>query len=472
VLFNSFHYFLFFLVVLLVIDTLRKREYQHTFLLFASYYFYWAFSSIYVLLVVFSTLLDFYCGKAIYLASTRKKKKFFLALSLTGQLGLLGYFKYTNFAINSVKGAFGIFGIDSGLHHLDIVLPVGISFYTFMSLSYTLDIYFGRFQPVDSLKTFALYLTFFPHLVAGPILRAAEFLPQLRRKLVLTWGNFRVGFTLIIYGLIKKTVFADNLSGFVKQTFSGKLTHDSLLIFFGIVAFAIQIYCDFSGYTNIAIGSAKVLGLDFPGNFAHPYFSLNISEFWQRWHMSLSRWLRDYLYIPLGGNRKGKVRQYVNLLITMVLGGLWHGASWNFLFWGLYQGLLLAAHKSLFSGRNFMTSRLWNPLKVLFTFYLVCIGWLIFIISDVGKLTFYVRKMLFWQFTPSSLSAFASNYPHILTVMIAFFIVHSISYWAKDLAGVLARMRVPAWATYLIGSAAILYLFAAGQQASFIYFQF
>lgn len=471
-LFNSFHYFIFFLVVLLVIDALRKRRYQHLFLLFASYYFYWAFSSIYVLLLIFSTLLDFYCGRAIYLAPTRRKKKLFLVISLAGQLGLLAYFKYTNFAIDSVKGVAAIFGFETGLHHLDIVLPVGISFYTFMSLSYTLDIYFGRFQPVDSLRTFALYLTFFPHLVAGPILRAAEFLPQLRHKLALSWVNFRAGFTLIIYGLIKKTVFADNLSGFVQQTFSGELTHDSLLIFIGIVAFAIQIYCDFSGYTDIAIGSARVLGLTFPGNFAHPYFSLNITEFWQRWHISLSRWLRDYLYIPLGGNRKGKVRQYINLMITMVLGGLWHGASWNFLLWGLYQGLLLSAHKSLILGGNFMTSQLWNPVKLAFTFYLVCIGWLIFIIPDISKLTFYMKKMVFWQFTPSSFTEFASNYPHILAVIISFFVVHTISYWAKDLSITLANLRVPIWATYVVASAGVLYLFAAGQQASFIYFQF
>lgn len=471
-LFNSFHYFLFLVVVLLLIDTVRKREYQHTLLLIGSYYFYWAFSSIYVLLLVFSTLLDFYCGRAIYRAPNKRKKRLFLMLSLTGQLGLLGYFKYTNFGIDSVKSVLGLFGIETGLHHLDIVLPVGISFYTFMSLSYTLDIYFGRFQPVDSLKTFALYLTFFPHLVAGPILRAAEFLPQLRSKLFLTWANFRVGFTLIIYGLIKKTVFADNLSGFVKETFGGDLTQDSLLIFVGIVAFAVQIYCDFSGYTDIAIGSAKVLGLEFPGNFAHPYFSLNITEFWQRWHMSLSRWLRDYLYIPLGGNREGKLKQHRNLLITMVLGGLWHGAAWNFLLWGLYQGLLLSAHKSFFTGEKVMTSHLWNPIKMLFTFYLVCIGWLIFIISDVGKLAFYVKKMLFWQFTPSSLAAFAETQPQILIIIIVFFISHAISYRAKGLSVVFARMQIPAWATYVLVSAGFLYIFAAGQQTSFIYFQF
>ena len=197
-------------------------------------------------------------------APTRSRKRFFLGMSLASQLGLLAYFKYTNFAIDSVKAALQVFGISSGLHHLNIVLPVGISFYTFMSLSYTLDIYFGRFQPVDSLRTFALYLAFFPHLVAGPILRAARLLPQLRSAIRITPLNLRQGFSLILYGLVKKVVVADNLAPFVKETLTGNLTHDSLAIFVAIVAFAIQIYCDFSGYTDIAIGSARVMGLPSP----------------------------------------------------------------------------------------------------------------------------------------------------------------------------------------------------------------
>jgi alginate O-acetyltransferase complex protein AlgI len=472
VLFISFHYLVFFLVVLLVLDCVRRRKPQHLFLIAASYYFYWAFSSFYVLLVGVSTLVDYYCGRAIHRAPDRRRKRRFLILSLLCQLGLLAYFKYTNFAIDSASAALGALGIETGLHHLDIVLPVGISFYTFMSLSYTLDIYFGRFEPVDSLRTFALYLAFFPHLVAGPILRAADFLPQLRRTIELNAANLRSGFTLILYGLIKKVAVADNLAPFVRATFTGEPTRDSLRILVAIVAFAIQIYCDFSGYTDIAIGSARALGLRFPGNFAHPYFSTNITEFWQRWHMSLSRWLRDYLYIPLGGNRKGRARQCFNLLVTMVLGGLWHGAAWNFVLWGLYQGALLAAHKFLVSERRFMSSPSWDPFKIMVTFYLTCLGWLIFITPDLGRLGYFGKKLLFVDFTPSSFTAFVNAQPLVAFLIPLFFVVHAISYRARDLSRVVAELRTPAWATTFAAGLLVLYLFAAGRQESFIYFQF
>ena len=458
--------------MLLVIDFVRRREYQHLFLIAASYYFYWAFSSFYVLLVVISTLVDYVCGREIFRAATRSSKRFFLGLSLASQLGLLAYFKYTNFAIGSAKTALELLGIQTGLHHLDIVLPVGISFYTFMSLSYTLDIYFGRFQPVDSLRTFALYLAFFPHLVAGPILRAADFLPQLRTSIRLTLPNLQQGFSLILYGLVKKVVVADNLAPFVKETFTGELTHDSLAVFVAIVAFAIQIYCDFSGYTDIAIGSARVMGLTFPGNFAHPYFSTSITQFWQRWHISLSRWLRDYLYIPLGGNRKGRARQCLNLLITMVLGGLWHGAAWNFVLWGLYQGVLLAIHKFLLTERKFLTHPGWAPVKGLFTFYLTCIGWMIFITPDLPRLRFYVAKLLFFDFAPSNLVRFIQGQPLVVFLIAAFFVVHAISYRMGNLSRVFAELRPPAWATGVASGLIILYLFGAGRQESFIYFQF
>jgi len=464
VLFNSFHYPLFFLAVLVTIDCVRRREPQHAFLIAASYYFYWAFSSVYVLLVVISTLVDYYCGRAIHRAPDRRRKRRFLALSLACQLGLLAYFKYTNFALDSVKGALGAVGLQTGLHHLDIVLPVGISCYTFISLSYTLDIYFGRFEPVDSLRTFALYLAFFPHLVAGPILRAADFLPQLGCSIRLSGDNLQRGFSLMLYGLIKKVVIADNLAPFVRATFAGEPTRDSLQVFFGIVAFAVQIYCDFSGYTDIAIGSARALGLQFPGNFNHPYFSRSITEFWQRWHMSLSRWLRDYLYIPLGGNRLGKGRQCFNLMVTMVLGGLWHGAAWNFVIWGFYQGALLAVHKLLIAERRFLSRPVWDPLKVAFTFYLTCVGWLIFITPDLGRLWYYGRKLLFFDFTPSSFAAFVDAHALVVFLMAVFFVVHAVSYWTEDLSRVFAGLRAPAWAASV--AAALLILRICGGTAA------
>jgi alginate O-acetyltransferase complex protein AlgI len=471
-LFNSFHYFVFLAIVLLFVDSVRRRNFQSAFLLAASYYFYWVFSARYVLVVIGVTLFTFYCAKAIDRAQDVRHRRILLVISLVGQLGVLGYFKYTNFAMDGLKLLGSRWQSLAHLHHLEIVLPIGISFYTFMSISYTVDVYYKRLQPVDSLRTFALFITFFPHLVAGPILRATEFLPQLRRRLVLSNENFRAGFSLILLGLIKKLVIADNLSGFVKETFSGQITNDSLTVIVGAVAFAIQIFCDFSGYSDIAIGSARVLGLNFPANFHYPYFAKNISEFWRRWHISLSTWLRDYLYFPLGGNRiNSKPRQYLSLVFTMILAGLWHGAAWNFLLWGLYYGILLCAHRYLLASRKVVISHFWDPLKMVFTFWLVCIGWVIFIVNDWHRLGFYLGKMLFLDPRFSNPLSFVNGHQLIVLMMLAFAAGHIVSYRIDGFAPFLSRLSAPRWAMCMILGVCILYLFAAGQM-SFIYFRF
>ncbi len=233
----------------------------------------------------------------------------------------------------------------------------------------------------------------------------------------------------------------------------------------------IQIYCDFSGYTDIAIGSARILGFRFPDNFAHPYFASNISEFWKRWHISLSTWLRDYLYIPLGGNQKGKGRQLLNLMVTMLLGGLWHGAAWHFVLWGFYQGFLLCVHKFVVADRRLLAHSWWLPLKILVTFYLTCIGWLIFITPDLQDLLFYLRKMCFLDFTTSGIANLIQSQPLVLFLMVAFLIVHTISYLVDGLSRIFSQLGLALWVVGALGSILILYLLAAGQQ-SFIYFQF
>ena len=472
-LFNSFHYLFFLLVVLFVVESVRHRNFLHTFLLIASYYFYWTSTSgVYVALLVASTYLDFFCGRAIHQSADPARKRFYLLLSLLGNLGTLGYFKYTNFAIDAVQGFSEAFGWHPELRHLEIYLPIGISFYTFIKLGYILDVYWGKLIPALSFKKFAIFIAFFPHLVAGPILRARDFLPQLERPVCITWDNLRIGLTLVVYGLIKKVCIADNLSGFVKETFTGELTNDSVVVILASIAFAIQIYCDFSGYTDIAIGSAKILGFTFPENFNHPYFSPNITEFWRRWHMTLSSWLRDYLYIPLGGNRMGKARQCLNLLVTLVLAGLWHGAAWNFLFWGFYHGLLLVGHKLMLAERRIMSGRVWDPFKIAFTFWLTCIGWIIFLIPDPAKLVFYLKKMLLLGFSTPELGAFVHSHGLVLFVMVLFFLFHAISYWLDGLSRVFVALRVPAWATCMFSGIVTLYFLGAGQQQSFIYFQF
>jgi alginate O-acetyltransferase complex protein AlgI len=240
----------------------------------------------------------------------------------------------------------------------------------------------------------------------------------------------------------------------------------------GTVAFAVQIYCDFSGYTDIAIGSARVMGLQFPGNFAHPYFSKNITEFWQRWHISLSTWLRDYVYFPLGGNRRNKSRRYLSLLLTMAICGLWHGASWNFLLWGIYQGALLVGHRSLFFGTRFFNDSYWNPVKILFTFYLTCVGWLIFIIPDPEKLLFYLKKMLFWDWQSSGLGSIVMQQPKVAGALVIFIAAHLISYWSKDLVQTFAGLRLAPWAVCRVIGVVGLFFLASHTQQSFIYFQF
>ena len=470
-LFNSFHYLLFLLLVIFTIEATRRRNVQHLVLLLASYYFYWTSSASLVLLLLYSSYLDFFCGRAIHRAQSQRQKRLFLCLSLIGNLGVLAYFKYTNLALSSVRVLLDAIGWKSRLGPLEIYLPIGISFYTFQSMSYSLDIYFGKLAPVSSLRQFALYVSFFPQLVAGPIVRARHFLPQLLNPVVLDRENLRPGLTLILYGLIKKVCIADNLSGFVQSTFGGELTSDSLLVFIGATAFAIQIYCDFSGYTDIAIGSARILGFKFPDNFAHPYFSSSISEFWKRWHISLSTWLRDYLYIPLGGNQKGRGRQLLNLMITMLLGGLWHGAAWHFVLWGLYQGFLLCVHKFVVADRPLLSHSRWVPLKILVTFYLTCVGWLIFITPDLQNLLFYLRKMCFLDFTTSGAANLIQSEPLVLFLMAVFVVAHTISYLLGGLSRVFAMLGPPAWAAGFLGSLLILYFLAAGQQ-SFIYFQF
>jgi len=471
-LFNSFHYVAFFLLLTIACDLIRHGKSQQILLLFASYYFYWISSSFYLLGLIFLSWLNFSCSRALYSELNPLRKKRILVMCLLGNLGMLGFFKYANFALHNLNLAFRALQIDVELGPLAVVLPIGISFYTFQGMSYTLDIYMGRFKPISSFKTLALYVAFFPQLVAGPIVRAAVLIPQLERRIQVKWDNFKMGVTLILYGLIKKICIADNLAGVVSQTFQQGLTQDTMLIFFGILAFAIQIYCDFSGYTDIAIGSARVLGLSFPDNFAHPYWSRNISEFWQRWHISLSTWLRDYLYIPLGGNRRGKPRQMIYLMITMTLGGLWHGAAWHFVLWGAYHGMLLVVHKGAIQPLNLLKHRFWTPLKILFTLYLTCIGWLIFIIPDLDALGFYLKKMLLWEYSTSGLVNLANLHPLGVWLVPAFWIVHLISHHAGNLALVIGRLRsFSVWMAAIGVGLVLLYLLAGGQR-SFIYFQF
>ncbi len=384
-LFNSLIFPVFFLFVILVYYRLNRR-WQNWWLLLASYFFYgwwdWRFCS----LLVFSTVQDWFLSRAINKAGDRKQRKLLLTISLIGNLGILGFFKYFNFFANSTQLLLHRLGFNTDIFTLYIILPVGISFYTFQTMAYSIDVYRKKQEPATDFTAFALYVSFFPQLVAGPIERARRLLPQFVRERKFDYSIVRTGIPLILFGYFKKVVIADSLAPIVQSCFQnpGSVSGPDLLL--GVYAFAIQIYCDFSGYTDIARGVARFLGIDLIDNFSAPYFSRNITEFWRRWHMSLSSWLKDYLYIPLGGNRKGEFRTYLNLMITMLLGGLWHGAAWTFVIWGGLHGVYLSIHKLLLRKKKIdidtwggnRLSYLGDFINIVFTFHLVCFAWIFF----------------------------------------------------------------------------------------------
>jgi D-alanyl-lipoteichoic acid acyltransferase DltB (MBOAT superfamily) len=343
--FNSWDFVVFFLLVYLVYASLPRWQWQNWFLLLASYYFYAAWDWRFAFLMLASTLVDFTVGVSLGNARQPRTRKALLIVSLCFSLGLLGVFKYCNFFIGSLTALLANLGISAQTLHLDIILPCGISFYTFQTMSYTIDVYRREVEPCRNLRDFALFVAFFPQLVAGPVARAGTLLPQVTGPRTLAPERFVTAAWLIGWGLWKKIFVADNLALLVDPLFASSATLTAAEAYLAVLAFAFQIYCDFSAYSDIARGTARVLGFELPRNFNLPYFAVNPSDFWKRWHISFSTWLRDYLYIPLGGNRAGPLRTQRNLFLTMVLGGLWHGAAWNFVWWGVYHGLLLIGHR-------------------------------------------------------------------------------------------------------------------------------
>jgi alginate O-acetyltransferase complex protein AlgI len=346
VLFNTPEYFLFFTSVLLLYFAIRHRA-QNVWLLAASYLFYGTWDYRFLSLLLISTVIDYVAGLRIHAAregGNRRAMKWALSLSVGSQLAILGFFKYFNFFVDSASSLLRAFGLSPSLPTLQVILPVGISFYTFQTMSYTIDIYRGAFAPTRNFVDFALSVAFFPHLVAGPIQRARSLIVQIERPRIVTQAHWARGLTLILIGLIRKVGVADPAGALADTYFTSPAAYTSVPLACGLVLYGLQIYNDFAGYSEIARGSANLMGFDLMRNFRHPYFARNVSDFWQRWHISLSTWLRDYLYISLGGNRRGRRRTYVNLMITMLLGGLWHGASWNFVIWGGLHGAYLTGY--------------------------------------------------------------------------------------------------------------------------------
>lgn len=369
---SSFFLFFFFFCVLFYQFVVNHKRARVLFLMTLSLYFYYKSSGFYFVLVIISSIIDFVAAKWIVATEVQTKKKSLLILSLATNLGLLGYFKYTNFFIDTLASA-NIAQLD----FYDIFLPVGISFFTFQSMSYTIDVYRGKLDAEKSFFDFLFFVSFFPQLVAGPIVRASDFLPQIHKKIIVSKADIGRAVFLIAAGLIKKAIIADYISvNFVDRVFEwpGRYTgFENLMALYG---YALQIYCDFSGYSDMAIGIARMMGFKFPENFNSPYISRNITELWRRWHMTLSRWMRDYLYISLGGNKvKSKARLYFNLSFVFVISGFWHGAAWNFIVWGAFHGFFLILDR-LFLIKILDKIGKWP--SILFTFLLTMIGWVFF----------------------------------------------------------------------------------------------
>lgn len=437
-LFNSGLFLVLFTLFILFYYLLRKKNTARIiYVILFSLYFYYKSSGVYASLIVLTATVDFILGRAIHLTDEKRRKKLYLTLSVIFNLGLLGYFKYTNFLwevfgplIHWVGGLFGLVEGEFIPTHFDIILPVGISFFVFQSMSYVIDIYRGHLKPVSRWIDYLFYISFFPQIVAGPIVRAKDFLPQMGREPKVTRSEFGEGLYLIMVGLLKKAVISDYISlNFVDRVFDAPALYSGFENLMAVYGYAVQIYCDFSGYSDIAIGIALWLGFRFNINFDSPYQSATITEFWRRWHISLSSWLRDYLYISLGGNRKGRARTYLNNIITMFLGGLWHGANWRFIIWGLLHGVMLALHKFLMelfpklrrSGSEMKPH--WRFLGILFTFHFVSLAWIFFRMEDLSNV-WVMLEMIALEFHPEVILQFFAGYKMVSALIVIGLVTH------------------------------------------------
>lgn len=450
---------------------------QNILLLISGYFFYGCWDWRFTALLLGSSLFDFYVGKWISSSNSPEARRRLLTLSVISNLTILGFFKYFNFFIENVRLLLQSLGLPSEFYALDIILPVGLSFYTFQSLSYTIDVYRDKVRPAQTFLDMAVYVSFFPHLVAGPIVRASDLLPQVIRPRTVAWNKIFEGSHMVFWGLFKKVVIADNLATIVDPIFATGAAPSAPMVLIGLYCFAFQIYCDFSGYSDMARGLAKWLGFDIMQNFNLPYFATNPSDFWRRWHISLSEWLRDYLYIALGGNRGGRGRTYRNLTITMLLGGLWHGAAWNYVLWGAYHGLLLVVHRLLLEFSPLLRlGAVFNKIpgrkivQIVFFFHLICISWLLFRCVSLGQVghmlealtnlaqfgDFQAYRAQLWQFI-------VTVFPLVLCEM---YLYRNGDPWAFLKAPVYLRTIF-----YVVGFYLIV-IYGAGGGKEFIYFQF
>lgn len=406
-LFISIDFIIFFLIIISILRVLKENRYKKLTLILAGCYFYAYWDYRFLFLLIFSALINYVLGKKIYVSHERNQK-IYLSIGIIINLVVLGIFKYLNFFINSADNILKVFGFE--LQTINIILPLGISFFTFEIISYLIDIYRHRIKENIRFVDFLLFMFFFPRLISGPIIRTTDFLPQANREITISKKNLYMGMKLFFIGVVKKLLIADRLAYFIDSVFQSPSLYNTVTIWLAVIGYSLQIFCDFSGYSDMAIGIAKCIGFDLPENFKMPYISMSISEFWKRWHISLSSWLKDYLYISLGGNRKGKVRTYVNLILTMLLGGLWHGASWNFVVWGGLHGGALCVNKYYTcktKNMNYKECYIYKFACWLFAYLFVSLCWIFFRSNSfyvsfeiLHKLLGFSNVGISWYYTP------------------------------------------------------------------------
>lgn len=477
--FNSIDFALFLPIVFILywFVTNKSLSLQNILIVVSSYLFYgwwdWKFLS----LILFSTIIDYTIGLKLETESNQIKRKVLLWISVIVNLGFLGFFKYYNFFLDNFVNAFQFFGHQINTQGLNIILPVGISFYTFQTLSYTIDVYKRKLKPTKDFIAFSAFVSFFPQLVAGPIERATHLLPQFYTKRKLDYSKAVEGMHQILWGLFKKIVIADRLAIVVNEIYNYPDEYHGFTLILGTLLFAFQIYCDFSGYSQIAIGTAKLFGFDLMKNFNTPYISSSLSEFWRRWHISLSTWFRDYVYIPLGGNKTSKHRWYFNILLVFIISGFWHGAKWTFIIWGAIHGVILILESFLYE-ITLPKNRIIKSLKIIITFTIVCFGWIFFranslndafyIINDISTLSNYNYSQISLYMIPVVKNTVFAMDIFLSVVFVIILILAEVINKENRFNKLKFRFRLPIyiiviWTIFILG---------AFEKSEFIYFQF
>jgi alginate O-acetyltransferase complex protein AlgI len=482
-LFNSVDFAFFLPIVFLLYWFVANRnlKIQNALILIASYYFYSCWDWRFVFLLVFSTLLDYFTGIKMCASENKNRRRFWFWLSIGINLGFLGVFKYYNFFIESVSDSFSLLGIHFNATTLSIILPVGISFYTFHGLSYVIDIYNKKIKAERNLVDYAVFVSFFPLLVAGPIERATHLLPQIKKMRLFSYENAVSGMRQILWGLFKKVVIADSCAEFANLFFNNTDDYSGLSLVTGAVFFAIQIYGDFSGYSDIALGTARLLGFDLLQNFSFPYFSRDIAEFWRRWHISLSSWFRDYLYIPLGGSKGGMWLKIRNTFIIFIVSGFWHGANWTFIAWGGLNALYFLPLLLTKNNRNHLDivakGRIFPSLKefagIMLTFSLTVFAWIFFRAENMSHAFLYIQKMVNGLFTPQKITVFDDMWQWGMTYFILLFFL--TEWWGREQRFAIETIpnKWPRPIRYVFYYVLIFAIFwYGGKEEQFIYFQF